>query len=176
MTADNAEARFSTSVSGSANPASKTSTEILTTYYASLRGLNISALSALEGVIKTDAFVNLDQVLDRLRLSYNKHHKSIVKEFEANRVTLANNSSTFSNPTAPTISAFPPANQKVLQGESSQSGATQSKNTCECGFTLLGLTRAAVLIISFFLCPVEVTKDTVAMKLTTMRQNQDQPP
>ncbi|EGG00345.1 uncharacterized protein MELLADRAFT_118068 [Melampsora larici-populina 98AG31] len=75
-------------------PSVKPSTQALTTYYAALRGLNLSAVSALERVNNADAFENLDQVLERLRIAYNKQRETIVKDFEAQGGSPADSNST----------------------------------------------------------------------------------
>ncbi|EGG00885.1 uncharacterized protein MELLADRAFT_92837 [Melampsora larici-populina 98AG31] len=72
----------------------KPSTQALTTYYTALRGLNLSAVAALERVNNADAFENLDQALKRLIIAYNKQRDIIVKDFEAQGGSPAETNST----------------------------------------------------------------------------------
>ncbi|KAH9824353.1 hypothetical protein DFH28DRAFT_945311 [Melampsora americana] len=91
-------------------PIVKPSTQALTTYYAALRGLNLSAVSALERVNNSDAFENLDQVLEKLRIAYNKQREIITKNFEAEGGSSADSNSTKSTKAADESSDKVPKN------------------------------------------------------------------
>lgn len=125
---------FFTSTTESSSPASKPSTEVLTAYYASLRGLNVLAISALEGQIKKDAFMNLDRVFERLRLGYNKHRELIVKDFESNRA-LVNKTSTSAKEKSPSSSTINTSDPSTMQPDV-QSGEPQSANSRKNEFVL----------------------------------------
>jgi len=64
------------------NSAESYSTQALTTYYASLRGLNLCALKAFDGLIKKDAFMDLSSAFDQVKKKYNEHRQEIEAELE----------------------------------------------------------------------------------------------
>ncbi|KAG0151936.1 hypothetical protein CROQUDRAFT_719547 [Cronartium quercuum f. sp. fusiforme G11] len=137
---------FFTAGTSSSTSLAKPSTQALTTFYASLRGLNLSVVSALERVIKNDGFTNLDPVFDRLKVSYNKQRELIVKEFEANGGSPPKQSSEttdsakqlrspFSNPApapSPASNLSSPTEPSVHQPPKlAQPGANQSTKSLE---------------------------------------------
>ncbi|KNZ56578.1 hypothetical protein VP01_2372g4 [Puccinia sorghi] len=76
---------FSSAPSAMLNPSNSAesySTQALTTYYASLRGLNLCVLKAFDGLITKDAFMDLSSAFDHVKKTYAQHHQEIEAELE----------------------------------------------------------------------------------------------
>ncbi|MBW0493746.1 hypothetical protein O181_033461 [Austropuccinia psidii MF-1] len=113
------------------------SSEAMTTYYASLRGLNLSVAQALEGLMEKDPFVNLSSTFDCLKTNYLKHREEIVKELRQSQAIAAQQGASLStaplNPTSPasplTSSARDSSNSSNYLSFAPSPGGQAAKNS-----------------------------------------------
>ncbi|KAH9466854.1 hypothetical protein MJO28_000533 [Puccinia striiformis f. sp. tritici] len=109
----------------STNPATSTepqNTQALTTYYASLRGLNLCVTKAFDGLIKKDAFADLSSAFDHVKQKYSEHRLKIEAELEQSQ----SSSSSSMNDKAKTFTPVEPSVKSLLSFATN--GATKPSN------------------------------------------------
>ncbi|KAI9601076.1 hypothetical protein H4Q26_000874 [Puccinia striiformis f. sp. tritici PST-130] len=79
----------------------------LTTYYASLRGLNLCVTKAFDGLIKKDAFADLSSAFDHVKQKYSEHRLKIEAELEQSQ----SSSSSSMNDKAKTFTPVEPSSE-----------------------------------------------------------------
>jgi hypothetical protein len=88
------------------NSAEPQNTQALTTYYASLRGLNLCVLKTFEGLIKKDAFTDLSTAFDHVKKNYNQHRQEIEAELERSEPSATSKTGASATAEIPTKSPF----------------------------------------------------------------------